>query len=90
MKTFIILFDLEEITDSRTKLEKIEGSKIIIPGIKHHYEQDVFEWICKYFGFAPGEYETWIIIYELTDFMDAFNNEEINETGTFMGYVHVN
>ena len=30
-----------------------------------------------------------VCLYTLSEFMDLYNNEEVNEAGTFMGYVDI-
>ena len=91
MKTFIVLFSVNAFTNPRKLAEQIENNTF-----KLKAETDAFtsaykirEVICKELKIPKTKKEC-VEVYPLTDFMDSYNNEEINEVGTFMTYVNIN
>ena len=89
-KTFVVLFDLDEIDDSRTKAENIENRHFLI---KNTGEKDDIVTAHKVAKAIIEELEIpltqlkYVSVFPITDFMDLYNNEECNEVGTFLSYV---
>jgi hypothetical protein len=87
-KTFIVLFDLEELSDSRSLAENIENRIFVLdPNSEKLLAYDVLHVIIEEFE-IPLSQKKYISVYPITDFMELYNNEECNEQGTFMSYVH--
>ena len=76
MKTFILLASISDEHNERKLCESIESS---VYETVSEMEKSVWE----HFG---GEY---VGISEISDFMDDFNNEDIEQSLYFMSYVFV-
>jgi len=88
-KIFVVLFSVGHSFDGRPLAESIEN---------HHFEVEnqsncEFASALKIRGAIIKELdlseedEEFVMVYPITDFMDEFNNQEINTDSYFMGYV---
>ncbi len=78
MKTVIVTINVDTNGDARPTLEHIEG-----------LEFADYDAIIKELESNSIEREN-IEIMTISDFMDRYNNDELNTTETFMGYVKIN
>jgi len=89
MKTFIVLFNVDYISDSRRLAESIENQHFEVEN-QSNCETisalSIREAIIKELGLVDGDKE-FVSVYPLTDFMDDFNNEDLNADLYFMSYV---
>ena len=84
MKKYIVLFVVDEVTFcARTQAEKMEDAVYTIEG--NLTALKVRDEICFVHDIDCPEA---VHVYSLTDFMDAFNDEEINDNLYFMSYVN--
>ena len=88
--TFIVLFQISDTTDSGKLAESIENShfEITTNAVDESiYASKIREEIIKELDLRFDYDKQMIDVYPITDFMDAFNNEEINDSLYFMSYV---
>ena len=91
MKTFIVLFSVNHYS-SRKNSELIENRSINInTNIIDEYliSENIFDTITRELNLTDNEKDLTRVI-PITDFMDMFNNEEINPDNYFMSYIYVN
>ena len=84
MKTFVVLIPVSDsLVDPRKACEQIEDMKFEMqtPNAYNVLKKLMFE-----FGVSDSHN---IEVEPITDFMDRFNNEELNPDNYFMSYVHV-
>lgn len=87
METFIVVFEVEGHIDPRELCNSIENRFIVVGsclGIDERIRK-VTHLLNKVEALADAEFE----VYDLSWFMELYNNEEVNEPGTFMSYVRV-
>ena len=85
-RTFIVLFGVE-IHDARKLAENIENFRFEIGGSVQATANDVRNYIVNEQIVICEHDKRYVHVYPITDFMDAFNNEEINDNNYFMSYV---
>jgi len=81
MNIYIVLINVEA-KRSRETCEDIENLQL---DDTHTNSMLVRDTLCKTTGISDHFLKVWPI----TDFMDSYNNEELNEVGTYMTYVRV-
>lgn len=83
MKTFIVLFVVDEVTFcARTQAERMEDAVYTVEG--NPTALKVRDEICFVHDIDCPEA---VIVYSLTDFMDDFNDQLINDENYFLSYV---
>lgn len=82
-KTFIVLLDLDMFVDARRVCESIEDFTFKLDNIT---STNIAKKVKHEMGIE--ENHEGVYVYPITDFMDDYNDEHINEAGTFMTYVH--
>jgi len=83
--TYVVLFDVE--TLDRKTAENIENEEIEVffaSGCQYGARLPIIEQLHDKLNISEG-----IDVMSLSDFMDAFNDEDINEVGTWISYVQV-
>lgn len=85
MKTFIVLIPVENsLTNPRGACEMIEATKFKIGGSVQATALDVLNKVMHELGIStPHNIE----VEPINDFMDRFNDEELNPDGYFLSYV---
>ncbi len=92
-ETFIVLIPVtNELIETRGSCELIENMLLTVPGEPNSgnvranliYTISAYEGI-EYQDFPP---DIDILVYPITEFMDLFNDEEINPDDYFMSYVY--
>jgi len=91
--TFVVLFNVNGFDDSRKYAESIENKVYQILVIIEDIHDVIIIADKVRLGIIeeleiPISKQKYITVYPITEFMDLFNNQEINEDGTFMSYVH--
>lgn len=82
-KTFIVLFDVGHTFDARPLAESIENENFEVDNLS---ALSVREQIIKRLELDEEDHEH-VGVYPLTDFMDEFNDQRIDDESYFMGYV---
>ncbi len=86
MKTFIVLIPVDNsLTEPRKACEMIENTKFNIGGSVQATSIDVLNKIMFELGIEDSHN---IEVEPITDFMDRFNDEELNADNYFMSYVY--
>jgi len=88
-KTFIVLFNVDYIYDSRRLAESIENQHFEIEkqsNCETVSALKIREAIINKLE-IEDENKEFVSVYPLTDFMDDFNNEDLNADLYFMSYV---
>ena len=88
-KTFIVLFDVEHTFDGRPLAESIEGENFEFvnqSNCETISAMEIRDKIIKRLELDEEDKEH-VSVYPITDFMDEFNNEDIDNGSYFMGYV---
>jgi hypothetical protein len=88
-KTFIVLFDVGHTFDARPLAESIEGENFEVDNQSNCETVSslrIREQIIKRLELDEEDHEH-VSVYPITDFMDEFNNEDIDADSYFMGYV---
>lgn len=86
MKTFVVLIPFDNsLTDPRKACEMIENTKFNIGGSIQATAIDVLNKIIFELGVEDSHN---IEVEPITDFMDRFNDEELNVDNYFMSYVY--
>jgi len=88
-KTFIVLFDVGHTFDARKLAESIENENFEVDNISNCETVSALrikDQIIEKLELDKGD-EKYVWVYPLTEFMDEFNNEEIDVDDHFMGYV---
>lgn len=86
MKTFVVLIPVvDSLTEPRKACEMIENTKFNIGGSVQATAIDVLNKIVFELGIEDSHN---IEVEPITDFMDRFNDEEINADNYFMSYVY--
>jgi len=85
METFVILIPIE-VDNARKICEAIENNHLVIPNFNKtvYFHDKMWMVLCEL-----GIEETGAIAYPITNFMDIFNDEEMNANNYFMSYVYV-
>ena len=85
MKTFVVLIPVDNsLTDPRKACEMIENTKFSVGGSVQATTIDVLNKVMFELGIeTPHNIE----VETITDFMDRFNDEELNVDDYFMSYV---
>ncbi len=82
-KKFIVLFDVGHTFDARPLAESIEGENFEVKKLTAY---NVREQIIRRLVLDEEDHEH-VSVYPLTDFMDEFNDQRIDNGSYFMGYV---
>ena len=83
MKTFIVLIPVSSLESPRNACEQIEGTKFY--NEEGLTPDDILNKLMVELGIStPHNIEVWSI----SDFMDEFNNENIDINNYFMSYVY--
>jgi len=88
-KTFIVLFDVGHTFDARPLAESIEGENFEVVNQSNCETVSalkVRDQIIKRLELDEEDHEH-VGVYPLTDFMDEFNDQHIDDDSYFMGYV---
>lgn len=86
MKTFIVLIPIDNsLTEPRKACEMIENTKFNVGGCAQATAINVLKKIIFELGVEDSHN---IEVQPITDFMDRFNNEELNPDDYFMSYVY--
>lgn len=86
MKTFVVLIPVDNsLTEPRKACEIIENTKFNIVGSVQATAIDVLNKIMFELGVEDSHN---IEVEPITDFMDRFNDEELNADNYFMSYVY--
>ena len=86
MKTFVVLIPVNDsLTKPRKACEMIENTKFNIGGVVEATSIDVRNKIMFELGIEDSHN---IEVEPITDFMDRFNDEELNVDDYFMSYVY--
>ena len=86
MRIFVVLIPVENsLTEPRRACEMIENMKFNIGGSVQATAIDVLNKIMFDLGIEDSHN---IEVEPITDFMDRFNNEELNVEEYFISYVH--
>lgn len=86
MKTFVVLIPINNsLTEPRKTCEMIENTKFNIGGTVQATSIDVLNKIMFELGVENSHN---IEVEPITDFMDRFNDEELNVDNYFMSYVY--
>jgi hypothetical protein len=86
MKTFVVLIPVDNsLEEPRKACEMIENTKFNIGGSVQATSVDVLNKIMFELGVEDSHN---IEVEPITDFMDRFNNEELNVDHYFMSYVY--
>lgn len=86
MKTFIILIPLANFTGARKVCEDIENSFFEVESKTNCETVSAYNVKTEIDNIINDE-EVQVEVYPITDFMDAFNNQEIDADNYFMSYV---
>jgi hypothetical protein len=87
MKTFIVLFEIEDNRNARKEAEHIENSQLSIEYTGDGWDKITSHKVLNHLH-DKLDIKSKIVVYSLTDFMDAFNDEYINADEYFTSYVH--
>jgi len=86
MKTFVVLVPIvNSLTEPRKACEMIENTKFNIGGSVQATSIDVLNKIMFELGIEDSHN---IEVEPITDFMDRFNDEDLNADNYFMSYVY--
>ena len=86
METFVVLIPVDNsLTEPRKACEMIENTKFNIGGSVQATAIDVLNKIMVELGVEDSHN---IEVEPITDFMDRFNDEELNVDNYFMSYVY--
>ena len=86
MKTFVVLFDVD-IPDAREMAELIENSRIKFDSDEQVNTLNVFDELTKQLLKETELDRSLVKVQDISDFMDSFNDEELNPDNYFMSYV---
>ena len=86
MKAFVVLIPVHgSISEGRPACERIEAINFKIGGAVQATTMDVRGKVIRELGVDDSD---GVEVYGMSDFMDAFNDEEIKQSDYFMGYVY--
>lgn len=86
MRTFIVLMPVGDfIGEQRRACELIEGTKFNIGGSSQATAIDVLNKVIQKLGLSESHN---VEVESITDFMDRFNDEELDVDNYFMSYVY--
>ena len=86
MKTFVVLFDVD-VPDAREMAELIENSHVKFDSDEQVNALNIFDELTKQLLKETELDRSLVKVQDISDFMDSFNDEELNPDNYFMSYV---